>query len=81
MWNTFQDFSHKFLKSYNPVLWYNETYGYMYSFKKLKCLCRLKKLLYIYDLIKTSKEGKRRRGNAGGRAILNSVTKQALFRR
>ena len=74
MRNTFQDFSHKFLKSYNPGLWYNETYSYMHSFKKLKCLCRLKKLLYIYDLIKNYKIGKRR-GNAEGRAILNRVTK------
>ena len=75
MWNPFQDFSHKFLKSYNPGLWYNKIHSYIYSFKKLECLCRLKKLLYIYDLIKTYKEGKRRRGNAGGRVILNRVTK------
>jgi len=75
MWNPFQDFSHKFLKSYNPGLWYNKIHSYMYSFKKLECLCRLKKLLYIYDLIKTIKKEKEEGEMLGGRVILNRVTK------
>lgn len=75
MWNPFQDFSHKFLKNYNPGLWYNKIHSYMYSFKKLECLCRLKKLLYIYDLIKTIKKEKEEGEMLGGRVILNRVTK------